>query len=77
MIRELNDAFRRLMHERKPKIVYPFRALTNALRAKDADLYAELSHLPVGMFWRQWKRVHPEDFPQGGASLPHASSVIL
>lgn len=35
-------------------------------RAKDTALYDALSYLPISDFWRAWKDVYPEDFPQGG-----------
>jgi hypothetical protein len=50
--------------------------LTDALRAKDADLFARLGNLSSSAFWVEWKKVYPEDFPQGGMSLAAASSVI-
>ena len=56
-------------------LVYPFRGLIDALYAKDPKLYLDLCHLSPSQFWREWKAIHPEDFPEGDMSLPIASSV--
>lgn len=61
----------------KQKLVYPFKGLLDALKEKDADLYYELCHLTPDLFWQQWKRVHPEDFPLGAMSPASAASVVL
>lgn len=57
-------------------MVYPFRPFIEALKDKDEELYGRLCHLPVGDFWREWKKVYPEDFPEGGASYPGPSSIM-
>jgi hypothetical protein len=49
-----------------------------ACKAKDPELYAKLGPtLTIKEFWRAWKAVHPEDFPQGGKSRVEAASIIL
>jgi hypothetical protein len=54
----------------------PFLPLLKALQGKDAELYAELSHLAPWDFWREWKKVYPEDFPLGGESPVGPSSIV-
>ena len=61
---------------RKRVVVRVFGGFIDALKAKDAELYAELCHLPTAVFWREWKKVHPEDFPLGGMSPASASSIV-
>jgi hypothetical protein len=51
------------------------KSMTDALKEKDRPLYDDLCHLGVSEFWLEWKKVHPEDFPLGGASPANASSV--
>lgn len=51
------------------------RALQDALREKDAELFVQLGNLPPHLFWVEWKKVYSEDFPQGGLSPAHPSSV--
>lgn len=65
------------MFRRKPKVEPLFGSLLDALKAKNYDLFLELGHLPPHRFWRQWKRVYPEDFPQGGLSLASARSIVF
>jgi hypothetical protein len=62
---------------RKRRLVPLDCGLNTALKLKDFDLYQELSHLSVGRFWPQWKRVHPEDFPQGGLTPVSAAAVTF
>ena len=52
------------------------RSMTDALKQKDRPLYDKLCHLGPKEFWPEWKKVHPEDFPLGGASPATADSVI-
>lgn len=55
--------------------IYPFRPLTDALKAKDAELYGKLCrHIP-SVFRQEWVKVYPEDFPDGGMSAPDPSSI--
>lgn len=63
-------------HKKVPALVYPFRGLTEACKAKDAELYAKLCHHIPGVFWREWQKVYPEDFPLDGMSPPDARSII-
>jgi len=54
----------------------PFLPLLKALRSKDLELFRKLAHLHPSAFWVEWKKVHPEDFPQGGASPADARSIV-
>jgi hypothetical protein len=64
----------------EPDVVVPMfpgvSGLIAACKEKDADLYAKLERFPVGDFWREWKRVYPEDFPQGGESVASADCIL-
>jgi hypothetical protein len=64
------------MAKHSERYLMPFESLLNALKAKDAALFKQLGHLPVNKFWREWKKVHPEDFPQGGQSVASAASIM-
>lgn len=57
-------------------LIYPFRDFLAALREKDAELFAKLGMLRPSEFWQEWKKVYPEDFPNGGLSIPHRSSIV-
>jgi hypothetical protein len=57
------------------KLTKPFGDLIEALQRKDAGLFDRLRLVPLNVFWREWKEVHPEDFPQGGMSPADASSI--
>jgi hypothetical protein len=61
---------------RKKRIVPVFGGLIGALKAKDAALFEVLGHLPAHLFWREWKKTYPEDFPQGGQSVFGAASIM-
>jgi ABC-type sulfate transport system substrate-binding protein len=61
---------------KRKAVVYPFRPFIQALIEKDEKLFTELGHLSPSLFWREWKKVHPEDFPHGGRSLPHEVSIV-
>ena len=61
--------------KRKP-LVIPFGSFIAALKRKDRDLYEELKRLHPISFWQQWKRVHPEDFPQGGMTLVGPGAIV-
>jgi hypothetical protein len=54
----------------------PHMAFINALKIKDSDLYDKLRHVSPRIFWREWKKVYPEDFPQGADSPANPSSIV-
>ncbi len=54
---------------------YPFKSFIDALKAKDEALFHKIGALPPSQFWREWKKVYPEDFPQDGVSAADASSI--
>lgn len=62
-------------NEMQDDLAYLYRDFIAALKEKDAELYRKLSQLSPSEFWREWKQVYPEDFPQGGMSPPARSSV--
>jgi hypothetical protein len=64
------------MSRPRERYLGPFQSLLDALKAKDAALFKQLGHLPANKFWREWKKVHPEDFPQGGQSVASAASIM-
>ena len=53
-----------------------FGGFIAALKAKDAGLFARIGRLHPSAFWREWKKVHPEDFPQDGASAVSPASIV-
>jgi hypothetical protein len=57
-------------------IGYPFRDLLDAMKEKDAALFAQHSHRSLSDFWREWKAVYPEDFPHGGGSEASSRSIV-
>lgn len=57
-------------------LIRPFADYIQALKDKDAKLYARISHHDPATFRKLWQQVHPEDYPQGGQSLPHRSSIV-
>lgn len=67
----------RYFRARNVMISKPFEKFIEALQAKDAALYGRLCHLSPSLFWQEWKKVHPEDFPDGGNSAAHPSSIKL
>jgi hypothetical protein len=38
------------------------------MQKKDPALFERVRTLPLPGLWREWKAVHPEDFPNGGAT---------
>jgi hypothetical protein len=56
--------------------VKPFEAFLGALKDKDADLFWKLSSLTPSDFWKEWKKVYPEDFPHGEASEASPRSIV-
>lgn len=59
-----------------PKLTYPFEPFIAALKAKDADLFERIGHLPGDEFYSEWVAVHPEDFPKGLGSELSPSSIV-
>lgn len=57
-------------------LTYPFAGFLAALRAKDAELFERIGHLIPSAFWREWKAVHPEDFPMDEASPASPASIV-
>jgi len=49
--------------------------LLAALNRKDEALFLRLSNLSPDEFWREWQKVYPEDFPEGGMSPVDATSI--
>lgn len=70
------EAKRREDEKRADGIHYPYSDFLDALREKDSDLFFKLSMLTPSEFWQRWKEVYPEDFPHGGASIPHRISIL-
>lgn len=46
------------------KVVYPYRPLLNAMRAKDPDLYAVVGPMIPSKAVAVWRQKYPEDFAQ-------------
>lgn len=57
------------------QIVYPYKPLIEAMKAKDAALYAQVGILPIKDAWRKWVEVYPEDFPLRGMDIPGAHCI--
>lgn len=55
---------RRLL-KRERHMVYPFRPMLEAMKAKDPALYAIVGPMPVGEGLALWRQKHPEDFANG------------
>jgi hypothetical protein len=49
---------------KKLEPIHPFGPMTDAMRKKDGDLYARICHLSALEGLREWKKVHPADFPE-------------
>lgn len=58
------------------ELFYPYSDFISAMKEKDAELFGKLGRLSPAEFWREWKKTYPEDFPQGGMSLPLRSSIV-
>lgn len=58
------------------ELIKPFEPFLDALKSKDAELFAKLGWMSPGQFWREWQKVYPEDFALGDQSPAHPSSIV-
>lgn len=57
-------------------LVKPFGPLLEAMASKDADLLAEIGHMPVADGIEVWWTKYPEDFPRRGLSPVTADQIV-
>jgi hypothetical protein len=68
-----------MLLNRRKRLVPLFAGINEmiaAMRAKDPTLYDKVGGMNVDRAWRTWREVYPEDFPDGGSSLPGAHCIV-
>lgn len=49
---------------KKSGVVYPFRPMVDAMKAKDPELYKVVGPMPIYQGALKWREKYPEDFPE-------------